>query len=263
MKISSRNNKLAAPKSDEGRSRKSSTSGRPPGHHPSSTIHHPRYALTKHIAFWHLTFNGQNATFKHEQGAFYVAYLLLNPPSEPIHGMGLELKASAYFRQLTGETIITESRSARNIIIPSDAELVQRNLVVDELESAHALHREIRKLEALLGDADVIEPVKAEVMRELVTIYAFQRQNPLQVTDQAQKTVRAVRMAIVRFHRHLATAYTPDGTPDAVLRQFAFHLQRYLLVPSARYTSFGRARTRTGVAGCFTYDPSSIVQWEA
>src|SRR5262245_58750560 len=37
---------------------------------------------------WHLTFNGQDAQFKHEQCAFYVAWLLLNPPTEPIHGLG-------------------------------------------------------------------------------------------------------------------------------------------------------------------------------
>ena len=86
MKISSGNKQSRGP----------SNPARPSGpHHPSSTIHHPRYALTKHIAFWHLTFNGQKACFDHEQGAYYVAYLLLNPPSEPIHGMALEIKSLA------------------------------------------------------------------------------------------------------------------------------------------------------------------------
>src|SRR5207253_689512 len=65
------------------------------------------YAITKHTSWWHLTFNGQKAVFDHEQGAFYVAYLLLNPPSEPIHGMALELKANAYFRQSPQEPCAT------------------------------------------------------------------------------------------------------------------------------------------------------------
>ena len=60
----------------------------------------PQYSIRKHIAFWSLTFDGHEACFDHEQGAYYVAYLLLNPPEEPIHGMALEIKSLAYFGQL-------------------------------------------------------------------------------------------------------------------------------------------------------------------
>src|SRR5258706_233325 len=51
----------------------------------------PAYGIRKHISFWAVDFKGQTAVFDHEQGAFYVAYLLLNPPSEPIHGLALEV----------------------------------------------------------------------------------------------------------------------------------------------------------------------------
>jgi len=239
----------------------------------SSATGQPRYAihpispdqssLTRRTSpsSWHLTFRGQNAQFKHEQGAFYVAWLLLNPPSEPIHGLGLELKASAYYGQLTGETIFIDPVSGKNIPLPSDAMLVQRNLAVDDLDAAHSVNREIRKLEAILEDPDVIEPVKAEVARELVQIYAFQKKNPLQIADQAQKAVRSVREAIRHLHRSLATANSSDGAPDPILRQFGFHLLRYLLIPSARYSKAGRGRTKTGVAGCFTYEPPPGVIW--
>jgi len=70
-------------------------------------------------------------------------------------------------------------------------------------------------------------------------------------------------MAILRFHRRLATAYTTEGTPDPILRQFAFHLLRYLIIPSARYGAERRARTKTGIAGCFTYEAPAGVQWNA
>ena len=139
--------------------------------------------------------------------------------------------------------------------------LVQRNLSIDDLQSAYALHREIGKLEALLENQDVIEPVKAEVAHELEEIYAWQKKNPLQITDQARKAVRAVREAIRHLHHNLATANTSDGTPDPILRQFAFHLLRHLLIPSARYSPFGQARVKTGVAGCFTYEPPRGVIW--
>jgi len=216
-----------------------------------------------HPTAWNLTFKGQPATFPHEQGAFYVAWLLLNPPPEPIHGMGLELKASAFYRQLSGETIFVDPISGRAIPLPADAMLVQRNLAVDDLESAYAVNRQIWKLEALLEDEDVIEPVKAEVTRELEEIYAFQKKNPLQITDQAQKAVRSVREAIRHFHRNLVTANKSNGTPDAIVRRFAFHILRHLLIPSARYCHSGHARGKTGVAGCFTYEPPPGLKWTA
>jgi hypothetical protein len=52
-----------------------------------------QYALRRGLGFWELTFEGKQAIFKHEQGALYVACLLLDPPSEPIHALALALKA--------------------------------------------------------------------------------------------------------------------------------------------------------------------------
>src|SRR5947209_16860703 len=51
-----------------------------------------QYSLRKDLGFWHLTFASQTAIFKHEQGALYVAYLLLNPPTEPIHALELTMR---------------------------------------------------------------------------------------------------------------------------------------------------------------------------
>jgi hypothetical protein len=51
------------------------------------------YALRRGLGFWELTFAGRQAVFKHEQGALYVACLLLEPPPEPMHAVALALKA--------------------------------------------------------------------------------------------------------------------------------------------------------------------------
>ena len=59
-------------------------SARPAIANRKSKIGNPPYSIRKHIAFWSLTFNGEEACFDHEQGAYYVGYLLLHPPSEPI-----------------------------------------------------------------------------------------------------------------------------------------------------------------------------------
>ena len=63
---------------------------------PNTERSHPnscRYALRRGGQYWALVFEGRSATFKHELGALYVAYLLLHPPQEPIHGVALALHA--------------------------------------------------------------------------------------------------------------------------------------------------------------------------
>jgi hypothetical protein len=52
-----------------------------------------QHALRRGLGFWELTFEGRQSIFKHEQGTLYVACLLLDPPSEPIHAVALALKA--------------------------------------------------------------------------------------------------------------------------------------------------------------------------
>jgi len=224
------------------------------------------YSILKSGSVWSLVFDGQPAEFKHEQGAFYVAYLLLNPPSEPIYGLALELKAHAFFGNISNrdcETIMTHPFTGEPVIIPADAVILQRNLFLDEKYGAVYLRRKVRELEAILADETASEPVKAEVQRELQEIYAYEKHGMPAYVNAARYAVRAVRRAIQRFHLHLATAAKTDGTPDPILRQFAYHLLRHLIIPSARYSEHGRARTKTGVAGCFTYELPEGVEWAA
>src|SRR6185369_6280018 len=115
----------------------------------------------------------------------------------------------------------------------------------------------------ILDNDDASEPVKAEVQRELEELYAYQKKKVPHVTEAAQKAVRTVRMALHRFHKRLAAAVDPQGRPHPVLQPFAAHLEKYLLIPSARYSKSGPARARTGVSGCFTYEPPPGVEWTA
>jgi hypothetical protein len=97
-----------------------------------------------------LPFEGEPAVFKHDQGALYVACLLLGPPREPIHAVALALKA----RKINGQA-------------PGEAELIQeRNLGLDDAEAVRNLRRKQRALEAVLDDGLAIEAVKAEARRE-------------------------------------------------------------------------------------------------
>ena len=77
----------------------------------------------------------------------------------------------------------------------------------------------------------------------------------------AENLVRAVRLAIGRFHKHLVAAMDGQGRTHPVLGPFADHLARHLIAPSARYTGRVGSRTRAGVAGRFTYEPPDGVKW--
>jgi hypothetical protein len=216
-----------------------------------TTVRTPRnerqYALGRGLGFWEITFEGRRAIFKHEQGALYVAWLLLHPPREPIHAVALALDA----RNISGHT-------------PGAAEVIQqRSLGLDDAETVRALRRQQRDLEAVLDDAQAIEPVKAEALRELEEITEFLRKNPWRSRDCAQKCVRAVSMAIKRLHGHLARAVDAGGNPHPVLRAFARHLNEHLLIPSGRGGGQGGVRVAAALAGCFTYEPPPGVAWTA
>ena len=205
----------------------------------------PRYALRKGLGAWELTFEGEHAILKHEQGIYYVAYLLYNPPNQAIHGLALMLRVRSIYGQ---PHTIPET-------------IQQRSLGLDAAEAAWNLRRKQHELEAILDDEDQIAPVRAEAFRELEQIYDYQEENPPRVKTAAQKAPRAVRIAIHRFHQHLTAAHDPQGGPNGPLRQFASHLQKYLLIPSARYSTPGSHLARAAIAGCFTYEPPPGVIW--
>jgi hypothetical protein len=204
------------------------------------------YALRRGPGIWELAFEGRQATFKHEQGAPYVAWLLLHPPRKPIHALALALEA----RTLSGQT----SRDADVIL--------QRCLGLDEAEAVRSLRRRERELEAVLDDDEEIEPVKAEALRELEAIADFLRQHPWRSRDCVQKCARAVGLAIRCLHARLAVTVDAEGKPDPVLQAFARHLDEQLLIPSDGGGIPGRFRVGAALPGWFTYKLPQGVVWE-
>ena len=154
------------------------------------------------MGFWELTFEGRQAIFKHEQGALYVACLLLDPPPEPMHAVALALKA----REMGGQA-------------PGPAEVIQqRSMGLEDAAAVRALWRRQRALERVLEDDQETEPVKAEALRELEEVTEFLRKNPWRSRHGAERCVRAVTMAIKRLHARLARAVDAKGLPHPVLR---------------------------------------------
>jgi hypothetical protein len=223
--------------------------------------HSAVYSLRRGLGFWELAFAGQGAVFKHEQGAFYVAHLLLHPSAEPIHGLALALEIKARYGQPDGTAEIPDPMSGRLVPIAHNATMQERSLGLDEAEAVRNLRRKQRELEALLEDEDQIEPVKAEAERGLEAIYQLQKHNAPRIRTSAEKAADAVGKAIKRLYRHLANSLDTHGNPHTVLRSFAEHLKQYLLVPSGRCGGPGGLRTGENFGGCFVYRPPAGVRW--
>ena len=237
---------------------------RPGSNNPSlhySIIPAPRYSLKKDLGFWQLRFQSLNAIFKHEQGAFYVAYLLLNPPEEPIHALDLLTRIAALDRRNAGLPEIVDPVTGATVSVETLATLQQRSLSLDDAQLMRGVLRSQNELETILEDPKTIEPVRREVERDLEALYRYEEKHCLRTIDAAQKAARTVRMAINRFCDHLAEATDTQGNPHPVLRLFATHLRNHLVVPSSRCPGGRGARTSTGLAGCFTYEPPARVRW--
>jgi hypothetical protein len=139
--------------------------------------------------------------------------------------------------------------------------VVQRNLCRDDAEVLARLRRKQIQLERILDEVTESEPVKAEAVRELEAIYQFQKTSPSATLTNVQKVVRAVRRAIYRFHEHLANAVDAHGNPHAVLRPFAAHLKKHLIIPSGCHLRPGHPTAREEITGRFTYEPPRDVNW--
>jgi hypothetical protein len=214
----------------------------------STDRRHPdgcQYALRREANSWEVTFEGRPASFKHELGGLYVAFLLLHPPQEPIHGVALALHA----RQWLGQPAS-----------PAEA-LQQRVMGLEDAAKVRALWRRQRELERVLEDRLEIERVKAEALRELEEVTEFLRQSPWLSRHGAERCALAVNLAIKRLHARLAAAADATGKPDAVLRAFALHLHEYLLVPSGRGGAHARRWAVSKLPGSFIYAPPPRVVW--
>jgi hypothetical protein len=236
-------------------------------HSAPSTLHSAlctyHFALRKGLGIWHLLFEGKGAELRHERGIFYVAYLLTNPPPQPIHALDLIAKIPELYRRQLGLPQLADPNTGKMSALESGARLQERSLALDDTQSIRALFKKQKELEAILDDDSECEPVKAEALRELEAIYEFQKKHARRSRDSAQNAADSVRLAIHRFQRRLYGATDTTGRPNPVLRGFAEHIEKYILIPSARYSRHGRTHARAGLAGSFIYEPPEGVIWQA
>jgi hypothetical protein len=222
------------------------------------------YALRRRKGLWQVVFDGQAGQFKHEKGAEYVARLLVE--RGPIHALELAAKAGgggvASPGGQAGRTRKRRAEASLREVMEVGGRIQERSPALDDNEARQRLLDYRRRCERVVMNKNVSESSRAAAQRDLDTIVKFLRSQPGRPTNNAQRAARAVRMAIKRFHHSLSTAVDARGKPDRVLAAFAAHLQRHLVIPSARYSSPRARKARGEMAGSFVYEAPAGVGWK-
>jgi hypothetical protein len=95
----------------------------------------PPYMIRKDLGFWTVRFEGQEFQVKHERGMFYIAYLLTNPPEQPIHAIDLMAKIPELYRKQLGLPQISNPHNGKTETLQSHARIQERSLALDDAES--------------------------------------------------------------------------------------------------------------------------------
>jgi hypothetical protein len=194
--------------------------------------------LRKELRGWMLVFDGETRLLPDDKGVYYVAYLLKNPPDEPIHASELASKAF-------GDAVIEG----------------QRNLSADDKNTFEAMKKSRREYLAASGDPNASELERTEAEEKLKEIEDWSKKHFRGTEASEQKQARAIRAAMRRLLESLEKATGEHGEADDVLRSFGEHLDRYLVKPSAVGSTSRKARVASGMAGKFHYLPPKDVKW--
>jgi Transposase zinc-ribbon domain len=221
----------------------------------------PFYTLRQGEESWLLVFAGQRATFRRELGATYVAFLLTHCALLPLHALRLAALCSRYQPKLDCATTLLDPATSKSILVDRDVTLQQRSLSLDDDETLQALRLKRDRLNSAANDQLSSPMERATAQQEILDIEQFLHRQPGRTSDAAQRAVRAVRMAIMRFYRHLLAPDPATGKPDPVLVLFAEHLRQFLLIPSSRYSAPRARSAHKGLAGCFTFEPPPGITW--
>jgi hypothetical protein len=213
-----------------------------------------QYMLRRRGKIWQLVFEGEAAQFKHEKGATYVVRLLAE--RGPFHAVELAVPSEGAPTKKWRE----KAASLREVL-ELGGRVQERSAALDEREALRRLIQERWRLEAVANDETKSKVVREAARVDVEAIDAHLAAQPQRPSDNAQKTVRAVRMAIKRFCRNLIDAEDERGKPDRVLKAFGYHLWDYLFMPSSRYADARGHVARKGLAGCFLYERPKGVKW--
>jgi hypothetical protein len=232
----------------------------PAGATPPQLPGRPRYALRRDGNLWHLTFDGQPAILKHLQGMCYVGEML-SRPGECVKKLNLAAKYSSTTSGCRGSVEVYDPGTGKYDTPATTEPVHEAALATDDAEARRAYKERARELLETIDDPTETERAKEEAREELEEITRHLGKECRQVRDPTKAAGDAVRNTIDRLLRTLLAPGSSGASSQSVRREFAEHLQRYLIIPSRRYASPRARKARGDLAGCLLYDPPEGIVW--
>jgi hypothetical protein len=192
------------------------------------------FSLENKDGFWELTFAGHKATLTQNPALFYVAWLLANPPAEPISPT--DLSAAVY--------VLFESHPD----FIRDLDWVLRHHT--EAEATRLLEIKKTQLEAILDNPNEPAEVKNEALQESVIVYQLQEAYARESLKTNQRLTRNINASFRKLLNDLASAEDFYGRPQQILRAFGRHLLLYIFLPTMR------------AGGNYTYEKPAGIIWQ-
>jgi len=88
--------------------------------------------LRQGLGAWELIFEGRRAILKDEMGVPFVAWLLLNQPTEPVPALLLAMRVEPPDRTCPGITEVEHPGTGEIVLVERDAILQERSLALDD-----------------------------------------------------------------------------------------------------------------------------------
>jgi hypothetical protein len=145
---------------------------------------------------------------------------------------------------------------------PASTEAVhEAALATDDNDARKSYKERARELKATIDDPTETERAKAEAREELEQIIAHLRRDSRQLRDATKAAADAIRSAIKKLLHNLLEPGGSSASPHSVRREFAEHIQRYLVTPSRRYAAPRAHKARGDLTGCLLYESPPGILW--
>jgi 7-cyano-7-deazaguanine synthase in queuosine biosynthesis len=218
----------------------------------------PRYLVRKELGVWRIRFDGKDTVARDCRAMELVAWLLMNPPDEPIHASVLETHVDGA-PDTDGATAIdygddnaTQHSDVGGVIIEAAGKKLKGKI------SLPALKEKLTAARKDMNDRNLPQSARDEAEAELNELLkAYDRGG--KVNGESEAAAERVRKGIRNFINELKAAKRQQGVINVPLCAFGEHLEEHLWLPSMG------GKNRVGAAGkpgCFTYEAPSGVRWK-
>jgi hypothetical protein len=186
---------------------------------------------------------------------------VLGQPGERVRKLNLAAKYSSPKSKHRGSIEVYDPATGKYDTPAGTEPVHEAPLAADDDEARNAYKATARELKDTLNDPTETEAAKAEAQEELEHITAHLSKDSRQLRDPTKAAADAIRSAIKKLLQNLSGPGGSTNSPHSVRRDFAEHLQRYLIIPSRRYAAPRARKARGDLTGCLLYEPPAGTSW--